>query len=1044
MPSLAAVRTAFVRLLVRLVWGIRRRVLERPVLRAVLRSLGAPVIWLMHQTAGKAPPGAAPVVAALDVPAEPDAPPPPPPPPPPEFVLHLPLDYPVAPLKDPPRIAVLVHAYYTDLLEEIVSHLRRIPCPADVYVSTDEEAKRATIEAAFEGWAGSVEIRIFPNRGRNIAPQMVGFRDVFDRHDLLLLLHTKASVHTAELAGWRRATLDGLLPSERAVRSLLEVFERLPSLGIAAPPIYPEVRVHMTWGPNFAASRDLADRLGIALSPDSPLDFPAGVMFWARPAALKPLLDLGLGFEDFAPEAGQKDATLAHAIERLYFHACELAGLRWIRIGGEGQDVAPDEYYRPQMPVALRRIVTDLNRTVLLPGRPPDPTRTTRIPIAEPKAAFRQACAEELDAFLESGARLALPTSKAPEVSILLVLYNQAELTFQCLRSLRVGLDRPSEVIIVDNASADRTGELLDRLDGARVVRNAENLHFLRAVNQGAKLAKGKALLLLNNDARLRPGSIAAAWERLAAEPDLGGVGGRIVLLDGTLQEAGSIIWNDGACLGHGRGRDPEAGDFQFRRDVDYVSGAFLMVRRADFERLGGLDEAFAPAYYEETDLCMRLRQAGMRIGFDPRIVIRHFEFGSATTSDSALALQAAHHKLFATRHAAELKAHHYPQGTPELVARMHDDKRPRLLILDDQIPYPHLGAGYPRALDLLRSAHDAGWFVTFYPLVVPDADYGEAYDGVLPPDVEIAAERGIEGLAAFLKARKGYYDAVLVSRPDNMASLKAAMAAAPGAIDPARLIYDAEAIFATRDERRPGANSAKVAAAIKAEASMALSARLVLAVSEPDAAAFRKAGAKDVRVLGHAVEPRPTAAGFGARREFLFVGALDDDNSPNVDSLVFFAEEVAPRLERLIGSDWTLLAAGRNGAAQINALRSPRVKLLGPVPDLSALYDSARVFVAPTRFAAGLPMKMHEAASRALPSVATTLLARQLGWSSERELLAADDPQAFAEACARLYTDAELWARVRQSALAGVARDCSSERFGATVADALAAIRGA
>ena len=95
-------------------------------------------------------------------------------------------------------------------------------------------------------------------------------------------------------------------------------------------------------------------------------------------------------------------------------------------------------------------------------------------------------------------------------------------------------------------------------------------------------------------------------------------------MLDGTLQEAGSLIWQDGSCLGYGRGDDPEQPEYMFRRDVDYCSGAFLLFRKQDFAALQGFDEAFAPAYYEESDFCIRLRKSGKRVVYDPRAVITH------------------------------------------------------------------------------------------------------------------------------------------------------------------------------------------------------------------------------------------------------------------------------------------------------------------------------------------------------------------------------------------------------------------------------------
>lgn len=1013
-------------LLARFVLGVREQVLDRPRLRAGLRFVGRPLIQLMLRR--QEPP--VPVVETprwdQDAPVEP--------------VLRLPLDYLPGELTPPPRVGVLLHAFHVDLLGEITGYLKRIPFPTDLFVSTDSEEKRVAVAAHFRNWSGGrVDVRVAPNRGRNVAPQLITFRDVYASHPFVLVLHTKTSSHTDELAGWREFLLGALMPSPLGVRGIMEAFAQLPQLGVLAPRNFAAVRRHMIWGENFAACRDLAARLGFALYPDSPLDFPSGYMFWARSAALQPLLDLELGIEEFAEEAGQKDGTLAHALERLVFHACERAGYRWARAGTDADVAAPEQLFRVSLPRELQRLVTDCGRTVLRPGRPPRPVFVPDEPPPPDEArkeAFRELCRDELDAFLESGERLVLPTSPDPEVSIVLVLFNQAELTYQCLRSLIWGMDRPAEVIIIDNASADRTGELLDRIDGAQIVRNADNLHFLRAVNQAGGLAAGRYLLLLNNDARVSPGSIAAAVVRLEQELDIGAVGGRIDLLSGALQEAGSIIWRDGACLGYGRGQDPWAPEFQFRRDVDYCSGAFLMVDRVLFEELGRFDEAFAPAYYEETDLCMRIRAAGRRIAYEPRVRLAHFEFGSSTSSEAALALQQTNHLRFRERHAAVLSAEHASSGTAPLLARMRD-ARPRVLIVEDQIPYPQLGAGYPRAAELLRGVAAAGAFVTLYPLVFPDVDFEAAYE-LVPRDVEIAAEFGRPRLVEFMRQRPGYYDAVIVSRPHNMETFRAALEQAPAFIDLDRVIYDAEAIFAMRDAARARLFGGGAGGGLEAELALADGVAAVLTVNNLDAETFREGGVATTEVLGHALEPRPTQAPFAARSDFLFVGALDEDESPNADSLAFFVREVMPILDRQIGTDYRLRVAGRCGSARVRGLAGPRVDLLGRVEDLGPLYEQSRVFIAPTRFAAGIPMKVHEAAAAGLPAAATSLLARQLGWSDGEALAVGDAADTFAAACARLYGDADLWNGVREGALARIAAECRPEVFAERIARAL------
>ncbi len=669
---------------------------------------------------------------------------------------------------------------------------------------------------------------------------------------------------------------------------------------------------------------------------------------------------------------------------------------------------------------ALRRLITAL--------------RTWRRPPLS-RGKLRRRNARALARFLRGNERIALPSHTAPEISIVLVLFNQAGMTLACLRSIAATVQQPAEVIIVDNASSDETGRLLTRLDGARIFTNADNRHFLHAANQGAAAATGEAVLLLNNDATLRPGTMQSAWRTLMASPQTGAVGGPIVLPDGTLQEAGSIVFSDGTCLGYGRGADPAAGAFGFQRRVDYCSGAFLLIRRPVFVALGGLDTAFAPAYYEETDFCLRLRQAAYDVVYDPGAIIDHFEFASAASTEAALALQQRHHALFTDRHQQSLQRDHHPPGTNPLFARARDPVSGRVLMIEDRLPHPSLGTGYPRAARLLAALGEENRFVTLYPLVF---DAAEAR-GAFSPSVEIMHGLGEGGLRSFLAERVGYYDHVVVCRPHNMR----AFLRAGGRAFASRLIYDAEAVFAEREIARAALTGIplmpEAATTLRAEEmALAREADIVLAVSPPEAALFRAAGCADVRVLGHALLPRPTPAPHAERRDLLLVGALHDDPSPNVDGLLWFVEQVMPALDALIGAEWRLRVAGRAEAARVQALAGPRVALLGRVPDLAEIYNACRVVIAPMRYAGGIPHKVHEAAAYGLPVVTTPLLARQLGWRHADELYAAETPSAFAACCAELYQDPAFWMQTRAHALAALERDCNEAAFTATVAGLL------
>ena len=243
-----------------------------------------------------------------------------------------------------------------------------------------------------------------------------------------------------------------------------------------------------------------------------------------------------------------------------------------------------------------------------------------------------------------------------------------------------------AEIILVDNASTDRTHELLERINAVTVIRNNSNRHFLHGVNQAAAAARGRHLLLLNNDAQLLPGSLEAVLNVLDAEAAVGAVGGRIILPDGTLQEAGSIIWNDGTCLGYGRGRDPEDPDFMFRRDVDYCSGAFLATPRTVWERLGGFDPCYSPAYYEETDYCVQTLAGGPPGRVRAQGAVLHLEFGSAGSRSEVEALQQRNWAIFRERHAGWLHKQHSPSPDNALLAsrRLRPGSR-RVLLIEDR-----------------------------------------------------------------------------------------------------------------------------------------------------------------------------------------------------------------------------------------------------------------------------------------------------------------------------------------------------------------------
>lgn len=650
--------------------------------------------------------------------------------------------------------------------------------------------------------------------------------------------------------------------------------------------------------------------------------------------------------------------------------------------------------------------------------------------IATAKAVHLQHARAELASFFAAAATLRLDRPAAPLVSVVLVLHNRAELTLRCLRSLAVAEPLGLEVLIVDNASTDETRRLLRRVSGAVTLRNSENVGYPLAVNQAARQARGRYLVLLNNDTELLPGSLEAAVTTLREDPEAGVVVGRIILLDGTLQEAGSLVWSDGSALGYGRGEDPSAGEFLFRREVDFGSAAFLLTERSLWEELAGFDRDFSPAYYEDIDYCFRVRAAGRRVVYEPRATIFHYEFASSGSRSDAMRLQAERRELFRSKHLAALGRKLPPSLDNVLKARSSRRGVLRILVFEDRVPRSWLGSGFPRGVDLLRGLVTLGHDVTLYPLSVLDEDRETVYEEI-PPEVEVMLGWGVDRLMSFLFARPDYYDRVMICREHNLRRVRPFIQY----MGAAKIIYDSEAFTAQREIlRRRSAGEAlseeETRRLVAEELALLEGVDEVVAVSEAERRLFQPARARTVRTLGHALEPSPGPESFAQREGLLFLGGILEDDSPNADALERIVSEIHPRVRRLAGRDVSFTFAGPNMAPRLRALKGAGVRLLGVVHDLPGLFAAAKVFLAPTRFAAGLPHKVHQAAAHGLPVVCTSVLASQLGWKDGEEILVADDEEGLARQCVRLMDDEDLWRKLRESALERVRAECSRASF--------------
>ena len=653
------------------------------------------------------------------------------------------------------------------------------------------------------------------------------------------------------------------------------------------------------------------------------------------------------------------------------------------------------------------------------------------------KQAVRHHAQRGLQAWLDKpDARVALPApaeDDPPALSVVIILYNQAGLSLRTLQALADQRGVTFETLIIDNASSDQTDQLLARVDGARIVRNRDNLGFVRAANQGGELARGRHLLLLNNDAIVQPDALAATCRRLDAEPTIGVLGGRVVLMSGGLQEAGNVIFQDGSAAGIGRGEDPFSPAARTRRHTDYCSGVYLATPLSLWRMLDGFDRDFAPAYYEDADYCLRVWQAGFRVEYAPEVLVEHLEWGSAGSHEAEQRMR-DNRVRFVAKHGDWLSRQPRPGR-----ASLDDDcwrspadapRLPRVLMLDNEAPHMARGGGLPRARLMLHALRD--WPVTLFPLWSFDDSWAEVHASI-PDTVEVMQGLGLAQLEGFLERRRGLYDVLWVSRPPNLQALAPLRARRPELFAGMRLIYDSEALFALREigelaVKGQPLTPAQAHARLDAELALAEGVDQVVVVSERDARPFRARG-HQTAVLSHAMSVRRSVPNPRRRAGLVFIGALHP-NTPNEDGLLWFVEQVAPRLRALLPEPPTLDVVGVCRSERIAALASADIRLWGPQADLRPCYDRAKVFIAPVRFAGGVPVKVIEAAAQGIPVVASAILLRQLGWQDGLEIQGARDADGFARAIARLLTDDALWRRQQAAAWARCEADYHPDDF--------------
>ncbi len=636
---------------------------------------------------------------------------------------------------------------------------------------------------------------------------------------------------------------------------------------------------------------------------------------------------------------------------------------------------------------------------------------------APPIAPCEDAVAAPVDPVLPLKS-ICFPQHEEVDVSIIIPVFNQLEYTHACLASLQVVEEQTRfEVIVVDDCSTDSTQEVVTRIPGVVYLRNDSNSGFIASCNTGAKAARGKYLVFLNNDTLVKPGWLTALVDTFKEERRAGIVGSKLVYPDGRLQEAGGIIWQDASGWNYGKFDDAAKPEYNYLREVDYCSGAALMVTKALFESIGGFDSRYAPGYYEDTDLAFKVRQAGYRVLYQPLSEVIHYEgaTGGTDISTGAKKHQEINRSSFAEVWSDEL-VKRPANGDVAFLNRPRSPSGKNILVIDHHLPMPDRDSGSLRMFQIVKILHRLGHRVTFLPDNLAD----------MPPYTWELQKRGIQVLHhPYVKRVRDYLishgptlDVVVLSRRDfarkHIADVRLH---APQS----RIIFDTVDLHYLREQREAQLTQdpdvrRKAQERQLVEDYLIKEADETWVVSPIEQQMLQEnLPHKSIQLVSNIVDATGPVTPFALRRDWLFIGGFQ--HKPNIDAVLFFVEEIYPLVrDRLPDTKFYII--GDKAPPEIVAMASDRIIVAGLQRNVRSFFDSVRLSVAPLRFGAGIKGKINQSMAFGVPVVATSLAVEGMGLTDHEDVLVSDEPADFARALIELYESEELWNRLSENGI--------------------------
>lgn len=616
--------------------------------------------------------------------------------------------------------------------------------------------------------------------------------------------------------------------------------------------------------------------------------------------------------------------------------------------------------------------------------------------------------------------KINIKNNSKPKVSIIIPVYNQIEYTYKCLMSIEENTkDVPYEVIIANDVSFDGTRVLDLYVDGITVIKNKTNMGFLKNCNNAATIAKGEYILFLNNDTKVQRKWLSSLVELIESDSSIGMVGSKLVYPDGRLQEAGGVIFNNGGGCNYGKFDNPDRPQYNYVRDVDYISGASLMISTKLWKEIGGFDVRYAPAYCEDSDLAFEVRNHGYRVVYQPKSVVIHFEGisnGTDVNSSSGLKhYQVVNNKKLKSKWKNELES--LPEPTANRLDfsfrdRIEDKKV--VLVVDHYVPEFDKDAGSRTTYQYLNMLVKKGYIVKFLPDNYNDS---KPYTNYLEQmGIEVLYGKWYkENIEKWILLNKDNIDIVYFNRPhitvkyidffkDNT-SIK--------------IIYYGHDLHFLREKReyeitKDEYHLNESEKWKEVEFSIMKKSDVVYYPSYVEEEVIKKIDSSipvkaiNAYMFDHVNENKKY--NFREKEGILFVGGFT--HRPNVDAVNWFSQSIYPLVKKSINIPFYIV--GSNPPSSITKLNGNGIVVKGYVTDseLEELYKKCRLIVAPLRYGAGIKGKIIEAMQKGIPVVTTSCGAEGIK-NTDDLLIVSDNEEDFANKILEVYNNFDLLQKI-------------------------------